>query len=106
MPMNRGLHYRRVKYNPREKALADHWERECKAQAGFNFGHGIAQDLMCVPNKQGKFYMKHKLSAKDRMLMATVIQWLGSNCGICFLQDALKSCGEKIAPMKRGDADE
>jgi hypothetical protein len=36
------------------------------------------------------------ISGRDRMIVATVIQWLGSNCGICFLEESLKRFGAKI----------
>jgi len=30
------------------------------------------------------------ITSRDRLIVATVIQWLGSNCGMSFLHEALK----------------
>jgi hypothetical protein len=37
-----------------------------------------------------------KIKALHRVLIATVIQWLGSNVGWCFLTGCIERCGYRI----------
>jgi hypothetical protein len=104
--LNRGLKYERTKSNIREKTFADLWEEENQCKTHVNYGMGIAQDLMVMPKKMQpkislSFYgqdvfVKYKLTKRERIILATVIQWLGSNIGFCFLETALKNCGYRI----------
>lgn len=34
-------------------------------------------------------------------MAATVVQWLGSNIGMSFLEESLERCGYKIVEVKR-----
>ena len=38
---------------------------------------------------------------RDRIVAATVIQWLGSNVGFGFLEEALRKCGYRIERSSR-----
>lgn len=38
----------------------------------------------------------YEVTQRDAEIVATVIQWLGSNCGMSFLQAALQKCGLRI----------
>lgn len=42
-----------------------------------------------------------EINNRDRMIVATVIQWLGSNCGMCFLGEALERFGARIVYDKK-----
>ena len=37
-----------------------------------------------------------KITDRDRLVSATVVQWLGTNCGLCFLRETLEEAGYKI----------
>jgi hypothetical protein len=93
---NIGMYPDRLKHNPREKAFHDQWQQENAPVSHVNHGHGILQDLFI--NETGPFTKKisEVMSQRDRMIVATVIQWLGSNCGMCFLEESLKRFGAKI----------
>jgi hypothetical protein len=103
--LHRGLHYRRVTSgcNPREKAFADEWEKECQPIRGINLGGGILQDLMYChdPNRPDDpsyafgchGHTAFRIRRRDAVIVATIVQWLGSNCGMSFLEMALKKCG-------------
>src|SRR6266436_2577933 len=88
--VNRGAEYARVKYNPREAAFAKAWEKENEPNAHINYGHGILQDLFSKPDPI--FWMTiggvatKVITDDERIVTATAIQWLGSNCGWCFLE--------------------
>lgn len=57
--------------NPREVAFAEQWKLENRT--GRTLDH-------IIPH----------YNDRDEMIAATVIQWLGSNVGIAFLQDVIK----------------
>ncbi len=72
---NRGDFYERTKYGKEEKAFAGRF---------------------------GEAKMRTKITLRERFIAATVIQWLGTNCGMAFLKEALDKCGLKI--VQKSDA--
>jgi len=59
--------------NPREVAFAEQWSKE--QAEGRVLGHLIGNDF----------------TVRDATVAATVIQWLGSNVGMSFLEDVIRS---------------
>ncbi len=68
--------------NPREVSFARAWH-----YANARYTHTL-EYLLGKPNEQAV------VSDRDRMVAATVIQWLGSNVGMSFLEDVIQSCPE------------
>jgi hypothetical protein len=99
---NVGINTKRLPHNEREKAFYEQWLQENAPVAGVNCGHGILQDLFIESELTG-FNRKviEEISNRDRMIVATVIQWLGSNCGMCFLGEALEKFGARIVYDKK-----
>lgn len=96
---NRGYFEERCDHNPREKAFRDHWLKENEPCPGVNAGWGILQDLFINHDRTKPIYRPkylEKMQPRDRAIVATVIQWLGTNCGWCFLEETLKKCGYTI----------
>lgn len=100
---NLGWKTDRLSYNPDdlENALSSHWSKENKAESWINFGHGTLQDLFFLKeglpyNVFAKVRCFLKINYRDRLIAATVIQWLGTNCGLCFLREAFKKAGYDI----------
>lgn len=95
---NIGLRVERIEHNDREKAFHDEWIKENLMIPGIDYGNGILQDLFIdkglEPLTNAKWHLE--VTRRERMIVATVIQWLGSNCGMSFLGQALKRCGYKI----------
>ncbi len=98
MQANVGINANRIKHNPREKAFAEEWAKENEPRAGLNYGQGILQDLFMerVGDVLPRTVTREVISHRDRMIVATVIQWLGSNCGMAFLSEALRRFGADI----------
>jgi hypothetical protein len=102
-PINRGRCFRRTKYQPsnipgwinRERIFSEAWEDENEPRRYLNFGHGILQDLFFerVPHWPFTPVATHRITRRERMVTATAIQWLGSNCGWCWLEKTLRKCG-------------
>lgn len=89
---NRGLFYERTEFNEREKTFSDEWKKQNEIKSFVNHGKGLLQDLMFDHNQK----MLHRITENDRVIVATVIQWLGSNIGFNFLETVLNKCGYKI----------
>lgn len=101
---NRGHMYDRVKHNPREAAFARHWEKENLRNPGTNYGRGILQDLFGEEHPMFGHrapHFKHIVTDSERFVAATVVQWLGSNCGMSFLREALAKCGYTIVKIEK-----
>jgi len=89
---NEGLFYERTKTNDREKAFSDLWKKENKIESWINQGQGTLQNIVIGKDNVPLFY----ITKNDRIIVATVVQWLGTNIGFNFLERALKKCGYKI----------
>lgn len=81
------------KYGEREKAFQQQWLKENHPSAGYGY-YGIIQALfedkpINSPFKQTIISVNNR----DRRIVATIIQWLGSNIGFNFLENSLKNCG-------------
>lgn len=113
-PRHNGLHTYRLRpeaNNPREVAFAKQWEEEHEF-------HDLLclllrtpcdkNDPKCVDSCNGSgAYSKAILgeaTERDRLIAGTVVQWLGSNCGMCFIREALSKVGKKIANQE-GDGE-
>lgn len=92
---NEGLFYERTKTNDREKAFSDLWKKENKIESWVNQGHGTLQNIVIGKDQLPLFY----ITKNDRIIVATVVQWLGTNIGFNFLERALKKCGYKIVQI-------
>jgi hypothetical protein len=107
--LNRGLLYSRTEAKfprnqiNREKVFADQWEQANIPEPSINYGHGIAQDLFMDGPVIGSIqtarlspYAIYKLTRRERVIIATIVQWLGSNCGWSFLSKCVELCGHRI----------
>ena len=116
MKRDRGIDYHRVKHKPglgygmkdspegcnTEAVFAEKWEEENHPRPGFNGGDGILSSLMRTrarvdvndpdPNLL-LFETNPTVTRRERVVAATVIQWLGTNVGWCFLTQCLSACG-------------
>lgn len=84
-------------YKNKEAAFAAQWAKEHDRY------NDPSQGLLCRPPKAGDRRSLYRsgpvawvLTYRDRIILATVIQWLGSNIGMHFLRDALGACGFEI----------
>lgn len=81
-----------------EKAFAEAWEKENNPSSMLNYGVGTGVGLLCMEPSEmaitfGGFAQVRELTQEEATAMATAIQWLGSNCGFCFLSMVLEQCG-------------
>ncbi len=110
MDIPSGIHHHRLQANnPREVAFWETWQRE----------HALTDfvDLLlrmpceradpqcvnahCILPLGGFFrYPIGSPSERDRILCSTLMQWLGTNCGLGMMQMALEKCGYEIRKKK------
>lgn len=93
---NRGFKYERTQHDPVEKAFADAWEAANKKSPGLNYGQGLLQDLFFDGNSVYRAECVHVIKPKERWVVATVMQWLGTNCGFSYLRETLRRAGFAI----------
>ena len=93
-----GLHAYRLSpnaCNPREVAFSDTWQKQNEILTGRPYG-----TLQYLLGDGTSFNGVKAITQDEATVAATVIQWLGSNVGMSFLEDALKRCGYKIVKTK------
>jgi hypothetical protein len=98
-------------HNHREAAFIAEWAREhTEASVGDllaalfevpcrdddDGSKSLFDRAMASGRRFAKFPLGEVPTERDRIVAATVIQWLGTNCGMCFLGNALERCGYKI----------
>jgi len=101
---NVGIDCKRLQHNPREQAFYEQWLEENAPVSWLDSGHGILQDLFIESSKGafgGKFI--EEINNRDRLIVATVIQWLGTNCGMAFLSGALAKFDAHISYKNKSD---
>ncbi len=91
--------------NPREVAFAEQWQKENKVYTDLDLP--ILQELFIKGNRHESIFAKveiiEKIDQRDARIVATVMQWLGSNCGMSYLHESLAKCGYKIVKIPRED---
>lgn len=104
---NLGWQTNRLKFDTKdiENALSANWVKENKKRAGMNFGNGILQDLFFERNGSPLNLLSPVkchliITHRERLIVATVIQWLGTNVGFCWLREALSKAGYDIVKRK------
>lgn len=94
---NVGYRVERIENNEREKAFFEQWLKENEPVTGVNHGHGILQDLFIESTGfLGQTKVIELINERDRYIVATIIQWLGTNVGMSFLHAALERFGARI----------
>jgi hypothetical protein len=84
-----------------EKALADQWEYENRPGA-HNHEDGLLAALMdgTWRKEDPPELREGPITARERKIVATVIQWLGTNCGRSFIYEATARMGERCYPFQ------
>lgn len=85
--------------NALEKAFTEEWAKKCRPD--FNAPNGILDSIVNPPDGGKKWRRCRRmngirLTTTDCQIVASVIQWLGTNCGFAFLQTCLAKDGWDI----------
>ncbi len=92
-PVHKGINYHRTEGgNVSERVFAEEWERE-NERTSMRFDHGILEILLAPSNRVRPFDTKiERISQRDASVAATVVQWLGTSCGLGFLEECERLC--------------
>jgi hypothetical protein len=95
--MIKGLHAYRLKDNPLEQKFAEAWDKE-------NNRPYSATNLIDWLMDPGDHSMPEEASERDKVVAATIIQWLGSPVGQSFVEGVLesKTSVDLKAPSRKG----
>lgn len=77
----------RLGSNPHERVFSDAWKREQRQSH-------VLQWLLCVCPDQST--QDRDLTQPEATCAATLMQWLGSPVGWCWLNEALRECGYRL----------
>lgn len=83
MPPLEGLHPNRMKNYP-EWIYVERFRKECERVGHVNGGFGLLELLLQPEGASGV----PPVSRRDAAVATTIIQWLGTNCGRCFVEAA------------------
>lgn len=76
-----------------ERIFARRWQQENDPPLWLNRGIGVAQILMCGDDHGNA---TRELSQAEATAMATLAQWLGTNCGFSWLTETLREAGYDV----------
>lgn len=105
--VHQGFHHRRVegfygRDGEMEYEFAREWEKENRPEGGRSYGLGLLQNLLIREDKRWGIFHKPIiwLTPRDAAVAAEVIQWLGTNCGFCFLRQVMEKSGYTLTQKK------
>lgn len=85
--------------NDAERIYAEHWKRQNTRSPGLNGGYTLLEHLLCPRERPAGESFKdpmtgreipERVSERDAAVAASVVQWLGTNCGQAFIITAEK----------------
>lgn len=82
MPRIEGLHPNRMK-NQAERIYVERFRKQCERKPCLNGGFGTLELLL---QPEGSKHVP-AVTQRDAHVATTIIQWLGTNCGRCFIQE-------------------
>ena len=94
---------RRNEHNPRERVFAELWEQQNDAK---RMSTGVLLALLTkdvvndLYSRRDREWIDTPMTTRDMRVAATVVQWLGSNVGMGFLEEALRACGYQLTQEK------
>lgn len=89
MIKHKGLSVHRLSREPLEAIYARHWQSANGQRPGMP--HGVLEYLLGDGNQP------RDVTQAEATIAATVIQWLGSPVGQCFVRECLEEAGWKLS---------
>lgn len=95
---------RRDQHNELERAFSERWKKENDSR--WPHLNDTLQKILTRPNKpfnrwSGNRPIAFWVCQRDATIVATVIQWLGTNCGFAFLRQCLKDAGYEVVETEK-----
>jgi hypothetical protein len=107
-----GIHASRCEHpsSALEKAFAEQWRNENKTfgvlDALMRAADTVDQNVFSPLGDSRPYQFADGVTQRDATVAASIIQWLGSNVGRCFLEEALKRAGYQLIRTGRSVRDD
>lgn len=100
LPVVRSLHPNRLQGDSGERVYFEHWLKENTRVPGLNGGWGLLELVVSTEKREGWSLTRPPayISQRDMDVATAVVQWLGTNCGQCFIAECerLIKQGQKL----------
>lgn len=85
----------------KERVFSRKWIKENRPASYLNGGIGTLRWLL-APEADHRFPLTiPEVTQAEATAAASVVQWLGSNCGWSFMEECIRKCGYRITPKER-----
>jgi hypothetical protein len=91
-PEHASYHMHRLEHGVDERVYLEEWRRQNARQPGINRGFTYIEHILCPQGQR----CPDSVSQRDAFVAASVIQWLGTNCGSAFIHE----CERRIKKEK------
>ncbi|MDO8795391.1 MAG: hypothetical protein Q7J25_12300 [Vicinamibacterales bacterium] len=91
-PVHASFHEDRLRHGIPERIYAEHWKSLNVRSPGVNHGYTYLEWILTPSGRA-----PGPVSQRDASVAAAVIQWLGTNCGMAFLQSAERAIEQALA---------
>lgn len=98
-----GAHAERMSFNPYERAFHEQWLEKIRTPHFLNHGYNTLQLLLSRSRCSMDMFEAYRPvseeerpTERDYYIAASIVQWLGSNMGRCFIEEATKR-GDELA---------
>lgn len=93
----------------KEKVFADKWLATNNPPSFVNGGVGTLTWLLCsraskTPSFFNGYEIDHHLTQEEATAAASAIQWLGTSCGWCWLEECIRDCGFDVVQRREPKA--
>lgn len=95
-PPHKSLQPARLTNDP-ERIYLEQWQRDNERQAGVNRGFTLLEWILCPSGQR----LPNRVTHRDSEVAASVIQWLGTTCGMCFIRNCERQIDEARAERRQ-----
>ncbi len=96
-PSNASTRPDRLKFSVHERVFLRRWQQECEQRTGTA---ATFLELLLSTEKEARAGYCAVVTDRDSRVAASVIQWLGTNCGHCFLENCRKEI-DALRPVEQ-----
>jgi hypothetical protein len=100
-PVVRSTRPDRLAHGHAERVFFDKWTKDNARDSAVNGGFTLLEWILCPADQK----VPDRPTQRDADVATAVIQWLGTNCGLCFVQECERRIREERAEYAEFDFD-